>query len=77
MNQIGNFDYVPVISDLIIQLIEKDCKGVYNVGTEKKSMFDLAKKTKKDVIPSSTFINDSTPSNVTMNITKMKDKLDK
>ena len=33
-NQIGNFDYVDKVSDIIINLIEGNANGVYNIGTE-------------------------------------------
>ena len=46
-DQMGNFDYVDKTTSLIIKLIEKGCTGIYNVGTETKSMYDLASKTKK------------------------------
>jgi dTDP-4-dehydrorhamnose reductase len=69
VDQIGNFDYVDVISELIIKLVNKDVYGVYNVGTEVKSIFDLAVET-KDVNP--IYSPESTPKNVTMNINKLK-----
>jgi len=69
MNQIGNFDYVNVIADLIIKLIKGNASGIYNVGTESKSMFTLASKT-KNVIPSR--VNDIlVPHNTQMNINKL------
>jgi len=48
---IGNFDYVDVIAKLIIELIEYDARGLFNVGTEIKTMYDLAKRTNKKVKP--------------------------
>ena len=45
-NQIGNFDYVDVISSQIITLINKEATGIFNIGTELKTMYDLAKQTK-------------------------------
>jgi len=75
LNQVGNFDYVSVISDLIIKLIDMDCSGVFNVGTEKKSMYDLAKKTKSDV-KCDVYHPPSVPKNVSMDITKLKGYID-
>jgi dTDP-4-dehydrorhamnose reductase len=68
VDQIGNFDYVNVIASKIIKLIRKNAIGLYNVGTETKTIFDLASQT-KSVIP----INAPTyvPNNTTMNIDKM------
>jgi len=40
-----NCDYVDVISSIVIKLILNGSEGVYNVGTEPKSIYDLAKKT--------------------------------
>ena len=45
----GNFDYVDTIASLIIELINNDAIGIKNVGTELKSMYDLACKTNKNV----------------------------
>jgi hypothetical protein len=51
INHIGNFDYVDVISSLIIKLINSHATGVFNVGTEIKSIYNLALKTNPSVIP--------------------------
>ena len=71
-NQKGNFDYVSVIAKLYIQLIEEGVTGIYNVGTEVKTMYDLAKRTKTDVKPTAGLVNESTPKNLTMNLKKME-----
>lgn len=67
-----NCDYVNVISDFVIGLIMKDAKGVYNVGTKSKSIYDLALET-KDVEP----INRPSyvPENTTMSLNKLIDIL--
>ena len=72
INQTGNFDYVDVISDLIIKSINKNLNGVYNIGTEKKTIFDLGLKT-KEVTP--TYAPDYVPKNTTMNLDKIKNEL--
>ena len=66
----GNFDYVDVIGKLIIQLIEKNAQGVYNVGTEPKTYYELAIQTNKEVERSvdHDFLH---PINVTMDLTKL------
>ena len=75
VDQVGNFDYVDKISSLIILLIKNKCTGVYNVGTETKSIYDLAKQTKEQVEP----INrpHHTPSNTTMNLSKLRDVIER
>lgn len=45
----GNFDYVDVIAKQMIELINENQKGVWNIGTEYKSVYDLAKQTKPDI----------------------------
>jgi dTDP-4-dehydrorhamnose reductase len=40
---VGNFDYVDTISSMIVLLIISEESGVHNVGTEKKTMYELAK----------------------------------
>jgi dTDP-4-dehydrorhamnose reductase len=69
VDHIGNFDYVDVISTLLIQLINKNAKGLFNVGTEIKSIYDLAIKTNSKVTKS--FKPEMVPSNVSMDITKL------
>jgi dTDP-4-dehydrorhamnose reductase len=68
-NQIGNFDYIDVITDLIIKLINKKATGIYNVGTELKTMLDLAKQTKPETQPSSK--PDHVPGNISINLAKL------
>lgn len=69
IDQIGNFDYVNIISDLIIKLINTGISGLYNVGTETKSMYEMASKTKS---VSKTFTPEHVPKNQSMDINKMK-----
>ena len=45
----GSFDYVDVIAAQIIKLINEDRTGIWNIGTEYKSVYDLAKQTKPDI----------------------------
>lgn len=47
IDQIGNFDYVDVIGNKILKLIDKKESGIFNVGTKLKSVYDLASETKK------------------------------
>jgi len=72
--QVGNFDYVSVISELIIKLIKKNCSGIYNVGTEIKTMYELAKKTKTDV-RCDINLHPQIPKNITMNTNKMEKEI--
>jgi nucleoside-diphosphate-sugar epimerase len=74
-NHLGNFDYIDVIVDFYIKLIKKDAKGLFNVGTEFKSMHRLAKRTKPNVKP--IYNNDiKVPLNVSMNVSKLNKFLD-
>ena len=70
-DMLGNFDYTDVITTIIIKMINRDLNGIYNVGTEAKSMFTLAKQTKKDVIPGRVEETDM-PKCVLMNLDKLK-----
>lgn len=68
-NIIGNFDYIDVIAKKIVYLIELDSKGVFNIGTDPKTYYDLAIQTNKETQRSND--NDHNhPSDVTMNLTK-------
>lgn len=75
VDQIGNFDYVDVIANLIIELINKDAFGIVNVGTELKTMYDLAKRTKPDVEPA--LRPKHIPADITINTDKLKKILNK
>jgi dTDP-4-dehydrorhamnose reductase len=69
IDQIGNFDYVDKISEIIIKMINSNISGLYNVGTELKSMYDLASKT-STVVPT---ISDShVPKNLSMSLESLK-----
>jgi dTDP-4-dehydrorhamnose reductase len=72
INLVGNFDYVSVITKQIIDLVKGDADGFYNIGTEKKTMYDLAKQTKPDVVLSTGVFNEKMPSDVEMDLTKLK-----
>lgn len=69
-NQIGNFDYVQTNCKQMVNLINKDKKGIYNIGTEVKSMYDLAIKTNPSVKKSPK--PNPTPGDVTMDVSKYK-----
>ena len=71
VDQIGNFDYADCIATWIIALITADAKGLYNVGTEVKTMYELAEKTNPNVKAS--FKPENVPTNTTMNINKLKE----
>jgi len=70
-SQRGNFDYVDKVATIIIKLIDNNLNGVYNVGTESKTMFDLAKRTNKTVQPSDKLYCESMPADITMDLTKL------
>ena len=77
ISQVGNFDYIDVVSKIYIDLIEGDAQGIYNVGTELKTMYDLGKRTKDDIIPTNEKFNDTMPLDVSMNLSKLKKFYDK
>lgn len=68
VDQIGNFDYVNIISELIIQSINKNLVGLYNLGTDIKTMFELASRTKK---VNKNFSPLNVPKNTSMDVTKL------
>jgi len=51
LDQIGNFDYVTVTASLIAKLVHNGVTGIINVGTQMKSVFELAKQTREDITP--------------------------
>ena len=74
VDKIGNFDYVNNMSSLIINLINSKATGIFNVGTEIKSVYNLALKT-TEVEPA--LKPEGVPSNTTMNIKKLNEWLSK
>tara|TARA_B100000035_G_scaffold268837_1_gene242471 strand:+ start:19876 stop:20598 length:723 start_codon:yes stop_codon:yes gene_type:complete len=73
-SQTGNFDYIDKICVLIKKIIESKATGVYNLGTDKKTIYDLAKKTNPDV-GKLDFLNFLTPKDISMNLDKLNKKL--
>lgn len=71
VEQVGNFDYVDIISKLIIELICKNVSGVFNVGTYKKTMFTLAKQTNKNIVVRAP-IHEKMPKDISMDISKLE-----
>lgn len=66
-----NADYVDVIANLIITLINKNATGLINVGTKAKTMFNLAKETRPDI--KGTMRPPYVPENVTMDLSKLEE----
>lgn len=75
VTQVGNFDYVNVIAGLIIELIKKKAKGVFNVGTKRKKIYDLAVQTNPEVVAAFWKTHPLMPENITMNVSKMENFL--
>jgi len=75
IDQVGNFDYVNIISNLIVTIIESGTSGLYNVGTDTKTMHELALVTKNNVLKS--FSPSYVPKNQSMNISKLQRLLSK
>ena len=75
IDQIGNFDYVDIMAKNIINLINTKATGIFNIGTELKTMYDLALKTQKNTTPAlkSSYV----PSNTSLNTDKLKTWLSK
>jgi len=65
-----NCDGVDIIASLVIELIYKNAIGIINVGTNIKSIYDLALKTNNNVLPIERPNN--VPADISMNITKLK-----
>ena len=74
IDQVGNFDYVPNIAKLIISMIVDDLYGLYNVGTETKTIYELASETRK---VKKIYSPNHVPKNLSMNLTKLDENLNK
>lgn len=73
VDQIGNFDYIDIIANNIVKLVNTNATGVFNIGTELKSVFELAKRTKVNVIPS--LKPNHIPANVSLDTNKLQNWL--
>ena len=71
IDQVGNFDYIDIMGNLYIKLILSGATGVYNVGTQLKTVYDMALKTNPNIIPSFTN-NSKIPKNISLNLNKLK-----
>ncbi len=49
INVKGNFDYVDVIAKQMIELINENRQGIWNIGTQYKSIYELAVQTKPNI----------------------------
>lgn len=72
-------DYVDIIAPMIAKLIEGKATGIYNVGTKRKSIYDLAKQRNPGIKPMSRYaIKDVyLPYDISMNTKKYQDFMDK
>lgn len=68
-----NCDLVDEISRLVIELINNKSCGLFNVGTEVKSIYDLAKKINSEIKP--ILKPAHVPNDISMNIEKLKNRL--
>ena len=69
-DQFGSMDYVDKISSLIAQLVKANVSGIYNVGTEVKSIYELALKTNPNVLPANK--PEQVPENTSLDIRKLE-----
>jgi dTDP-4-dehydrorhamnose reductase len=74
-NLVCNTDYVNVIAELMHHLIVAGARGIMNIGTEEKTIYDLAKQTRPDVETVSMMIDETMPTNTTMDLRKMHNVL--
>jgi len=69
---IGNFTYLDKIAFEISKMIGDNREGLFNVGDETKTMYELALETNKNIQPISNIPIDGMPTNVTMDLSKSK-----
>ena len=64
-------DYVDVIAPMILEASKSDLSGIINIGTEKKTMLDYARRRNPD-IKGKPLTDDSSPRDSSLNLTKWK-----
>ena len=72
VDQFGNFDYVDTIADIVVNMVRKNSSGLYNIGTDLKSIYELAKQTQAN--PKKIFAPAHVPKNQSMNLDKFLKK---
>ena len=72
ISRVGNFDYIDTVVKIYSDLIKGDAQGFYNVGTELKTMYDLAKESRDDVVPTNEKFHPTQPLDISMNLDKLK-----
>jgi len=72
---IGNFDYVHNNAKLILKLIKNECTGIFNIGSEKKTIYQLAIKSVPDIKPVIGLPKKEMPNDISMDLTKLKTHL--
>jgi hypothetical protein len=60
------------MSNFIIQLVKNNNTGLFNIGTQPKTIFELASQTTPVEVA---FRTPGTPGNTTMNVNKLNDAL--
>ena len=65
-----NFTYTDDIAKMIIGLIEKDARGIFNIGNDPEIAYDYLKKTNPGILASVTPIG--IPKDTSMKTEKMK-----
>ncbi len=72
---ITNADYTDTISSLVIELIQNNADGLYNVGTREKTIYELAKMSNPNIKESLAPLH--IPKNVSMDISKLNNFLNR
>lgn len=71
---VGNFDYPDAIGELVVKMVKLGAKGLYNIGTELKSVYELAQRSHPNVRPVES--PKHFPNDVSMNLDKMNKVLE-
>ena len=69
-NLVGNFAYVDEIVPLMIDLINKNATGVYNIGKKEHSMYCLGKESNPEI---NSILKSEPPYDISMDLTKMNE----
>ena len=66
----GNFDYVDVVAGQMVELINEDRSGVWNIGTKLKTITELAQQTNPDIEEITAVSGSKMPTWLSMNLSK-------
>lgn len=72
LDQITNGDYVNIIANIMVKMINNNLTGIFNIGTQEKNWYDYTKE-EFNTVPGAKYYE--APRDITMNLEKLQNEL--